>query len=328
MRKKLKEYFNRVTQSEVGIAFSALIGAGLILFLITIAFDPDLTFPWAPNLGLYNHPGFWENVLVESHGMLLDLLILGVFIFWLQRRAAKKQEKKNRIQRYKEELDDYRGWTENEAAYRVAGIIRRLKKEGVENIDFKGLHLGRCSKEIIKEAYQKKHIFKFLSGAGDLTESNFPEMMMMYGNAKNLDLSFSNLERAWLTDSDLEGIQLIETNLQKANLHGTSLKNADLWGAIFDKADLREVDLVGAKVDSKDWFEKLKRWQVKGVEEIISKFYVDPTRVIELGSEYYIIKEKRNSIVFIQCEALTNKGNQCKRKAKPGFDKCTQHLKK
>jgi small-conductance mechanosensitive channel len=34
-------------------------------------------------LGFYYKAEFWENILVEAHGMLFDLLVIGVFVYWL-----------------------------------------------------------------------------------------------------------------------------------------------------------------------------------------------------------------------------------------------------
>ena len=76
------------------------------------------------------------GVLVEAHGLVFDLFIFGI-VLTAYEVVRGKQDK---VERYKEELDDYRGWEEEEAGYRVAGIIRRLEAEGIEDIDFNELN--------------------------------------------------------------------------------------------------------------------------------------------------------------------------------------------
>lgn len=52
---------------------------------------------------------FLENILVEAHGMLFDLLVIGVFLFWLQSLGEKRRERRLNIQRWQEEISDYLG---------------------------------------------------------------------------------------------------------------------------------------------------------------------------------------------------------------------------
>jgi hypothetical protein len=65
-------------------------------------------------------PEFWLNVKVEAHGMLFDILVIGVLILWLNQLGEKRRE----IQRYIDEIDDFRGWESEEAAHRIRGDER------------------------------------------------------------------------------------------------------------------------------------------------------------------------------------------------------------
>ena len=77
----------------------------------------------------------WHDLLVEANGMFFDLVIFGVFLTIYEALS----EKKDRIERLQEEIDDYRGWDEKEAMYRIVGAVRRLKREG--NVE---INLTRC----------------------------------------------------------------------------------------------------------------------------------------------------------------------------------------
>ena len=234
------------------------------------------------------------GVLVEAHGLVFDLFIFGIVLTAYdairqaeENKKRREAEKQQRIKRYKEELDDYRGWREKEAGYRVAGIIRRLKKEGVEDVVFDRLNLGQCSKEIVEKAVVAKAHIISLEGA---------------------NLEYANLQNA---------------NLKRANLHRTNLKRANLHGA-----DLEYANLLRLRVNEIDWIENLKKWKVKGVDNIESRYYVDKTPLKFDQDTLYKIRErpKKDDDIPKQCKGETIKGTPCKRKSKPGFNKCYQHL--
>ena len=69
----------------------------IILLVLTIA-SIFITCNWnyvssvvLPNTtwGLYNKD-FFENLLVEIHGGIFDLLIVGVILYWFDKRRTKK----------------------------------------------------------------------------------------------------------------------------------------------------------------------------------------------------------------------------------------------
>ncbi len=58
--------------------------------------------------------------------MLFDILVIGVLILFLNKLAEKRVDNR----RYLEEIEDFRGWESEEAAYRIAGNLKRLKRNG------------------------------------------------------------------------------------------------------------------------------------------------------------------------------------------------------
>lgn len=352
----LRDVFRWIIISEVRITLFVLFGTSFVLFILTLCYNPQLSFSWAPSLGLYNDPGFWENVLVESHGMLLDLIIIGVFIFWLQKRTADIREKGRLIQRYQEELNDYRGWKEQEAGYRVAGIIKRLQNLGVKDIKLDHLHLGKCSRDILDWALNSEAHIISLQGAG-LAMADLKNANLESADLRGTSLWKAKLEGANLRKADLQGATLKEANLSGANLSGANLKGVnmvnanleavDLWSVnpleiavgqandmrhakFLSRANFQDANLKGAKlnlvqVSELDWFDKLRKWNVKGVDDLESRYYIDNNVKKIYGISYYLIKEKKT--LQQQCKAITKKGTRCKRKAKEGRNKCFQHLK-
>ena len=66
---------------------------------------------------------FGEGLLIETFGMLLDVLVIGIIILWLNEIRDKKRRRELEIQRYQEEIDDFRGWDDKEATFRIIGIV-------------------------------------------------------------------------------------------------------------------------------------------------------------------------------------------------------------
>lgn len=149
-----------------------------------------------------------------------------------------------------------------------------------------------------------------------LTESNFQKALLKeaelkkvvaYGaNFKSADLSKADLQSGKFNGSNFTQAILEKANLKNAELDNTIfysayLKNANLKNVILNKADLRGAyiiganligaDLEGAKVGSSKWLKKLKKWKVKGYEDIQSKYTLTKIEDDENG-DYYILNRK------------------------------------
>jgi BTB/POZ domain-containing protein KCTD9 len=158
---------------------------------------------WSFFSGDYSAEGYWQNVRVEAHGMLFDLGILGVLVFWLNSLG----EKQRRISRYQDEIDDYRGWKEPEAVFRIVGNIKRLNREGESSIDLNST---------------------YLKGAILISTK------LMESNLLLADLTNANLLAADMTDANLLFTNLTNANLIAANLTNTDLADTNIIGAKYD----------------------------------------------------------------------------------------------
>lgn len=204
-----------VISDPVFISFLVFILASVLVFIFTITRIKDA----------YQY-SFCRDVLVEAHGMLFDILIIGTFIFAIQRMLENRREKKARIQRWKEEIEDYLGWQEKEAAVRIAGNIRRLNREGIED--------------------EFNLPFAYLKGA------KLRRAKMKNSNLAGINLSSALLEGADFSDSDfwdpmgiprLDHANLYDAIFKNSNLEYASFKNAMLHNTNFDNAILIEADL-------------------------------------------------------------------------------------
>lgn len=163
----------------------------------------------------FNKLGEWQkNVLVEAHGLLFDLLVFGILLTLYDL----SRQKKDRIERYNEEIDDFRDWDEKEAMHRIVGNIKRLNKEGVTQID-----LQRC---YLKDA--------------NLEGTNLDGALLVIANLTKAYLNKASLIEADLSGTDLTGAKLLEANLTRTNLQGANLTNVLMYQANLHGANLNQ----------------------------------------------------------------------------------------
>lgn len=201
------------------------------------------------------------GVLIEAHGLVFDLIVFGIVLSLYehyrqqQENSNKAQvERQDRIKRYHEEIDDFRGWKEKEASYRIAGNIRRLIKEGVSEIDLSNCFLeGANLKKIVLNEANLVNVS--LVGASlrnaKLPRANLDGAILKNADLNDIDLnhadlSYTDLTEAQLSKADLNGANLYKAKLKNTLLRNAKLNNADLTGAKLFKTYLFEADLTGA----------------------------------------------------------------------------------
>lgn len=103
------------------IATSAMV----LLFAIIIVFH--LILP------LYNtnFDAFYSNILAEAHGMLFGIFFMGIMICWLNQHA----ERKEKINKFLNDTDDWWYWYSEEPAYKNAGNIKNLNRKRIYKLN-------------------------------------------------------------------------------------------------------------------------------------------------------------------------------------------------
>lgn len=213
----MKKVFDRIasylTQSPTRFFFMAAILAFFVLWFVNEYKDPD---------------GFsWHDVIVESHGLFFDLLVFGILLSVYD----KFRERRDRIERLKEEIDDYRGWNEPEATYRIIGALRRLIRLKVSKIN-----LGGC----------------FLFNA-NLRNLNLKEANLSGAILKGTDFSEANLQGSNIFFTVLSKTNLTRTNLEMATLDGCRFNQAILKSTIFKRASFVSSTLIESNINSGDF---------------------------------------------------------------------------
>lgn len=236
MKRFITNLFNKIGRNVFSSSLFPFVVALIIVGSIVISLS----------LRFYINDGtlFYENFLVEAHGMLLDIIIFGLVFTFINLSRSKKLE----IQRFKEEIDDFRHWTELVASYRIAGTLRRLNKYKIKYLDLSDCYLkdAQLEKIFLKNAILEK---ANLEGA-DLGYADLQGANMKIANLQGADLRISNLQDADLKLANLQGANLRIVNLQNANLFSANLKGADLKSADLRNADLGSTNLQDADLSS------------------------------------------------------------------------------
>lgn len=244
MNHKIKRFLLTLKDPRVIFFFIALILSTFLVGFIDF------------RLGNFKDENFLANVLVEAHGMLMDIFLLGLILSIYDTIREDKQK----IERYQEEIDDFRGWLEAEAMHRILGNMKRLNRLGVSKID-----LYACN---LQGAYY--------AGA------NLEEARMWHIVINHAIFWYANLKKASLFKSQLKGTDLKGANLTSAFLVEANFEGAKLEGVTLDNAIVSEVD----------WIERLESLSVKGIEDIKEKYFIDPNGFdnVKLDDKFVVYK--------------------------------------
>lgn len=194
---------------------------------------------------------FFAQVMAEAHGMLFDIAVIGILIFWLNKNGEVRQ----RIRTYKDEIDDFRLWESEEAAFRTVGNIKRLNRHNITDINLVNCFLPRTNLNYVNLTGSNLNSADISSAF--LIETNLANARMNQTNLKNSNLNQANmsgayasgasLKNAYMIKANMEGCFLIKTDFRNAFLMEANLQNAYLTGANFENTSLYKADLRGAK---------------------------------------------------------------------------------
>ena len=211
---------------------------------------------------LENFKGFAGQILGEAHGMLFDIAVIGILIFWLNKNGEKRQ----RIRTYKDEIDDFRLWESEEAAFRTVGNIKRLNRHEIHEINLVNCHLSKTNLNYVN--LKDSNLNSADLNNSFLIETNLSNTRLNQTNLENSNLNQANMTGAYANGANFKDAYLIKTNLQGAFLIKTNFVNAFLMeadlrgsyvtGADFDDASLYKADLREVKGLTIDQLRKAK----------------------------------------------------------------------
>lgn len=231
------------------------------IVLLFIAFFIVLyLFGYLKELDPTNFQNYLNDTKVELFGRILDIFIFGI-IFYSLHLIFQKQETINRLT---EELDDFRDWDEKIAGYRVIGILKRLHKLGVENVN-----LSRCHFNEINIISDDGRIFGFDFKASNLTDVTFTGIKLTYpkfdrvcGNSVADYADYFNDPRTIFTNCDLRSpsfsnnkfhsFNFVESKLQQSKFADTQFYFAQFRNCIFEKGEFKNVTFTSSSFHNTD----------------------------------------------------------------------------
>lgn len=247
---KAQEKFNEIVEKP-------LLTSSIVLVCISI-----LVLALSLKYYINDFDAFWPQVLAEAHGMIFDIAIIGMLLFWLNQNGETRQ----RIRMYKDEIDDFRLWESDEAAFRTVGNLKRLNRHGIHEINLVNCYLARTNLNYVN--LNGSNLNSANISNSSLIESNLENTRLNQTNLENSNLnqvnlkgayaSGSNFNDAFLIKAQLEGAFLIKTSFKNAFLMEANLKGSYLMGADFENASLYKADLRDVKGLTIDQLAKAK----------------------------------------------------------------------
>lgn len=248
--RKIGDTFNSIIEKP-------LLTSSLVLLLMTL-----LVIGLSLQYYLEDFDTFIQQILAEAHGMIFDIAVIGILIFWLNQNGEIRQ----RIRTYKDEIDDFRLWESEEAAFRTVGNIKRLNRHKIHEINLVNCYLPRTNLNYVNlsgsnlnssNISQSSLIESNLENAR-LNQTNFENSNLNQANLRGAYASGANFKDSFLIKSNFEGAFLIKANFSNAFLMEANLCNCYVMGADFENASLYKADLRGAKGLSIEQLSKVK----------------------------------------------------------------------
>lgn len=259
--KRLQDYFNSIIEKPI------------LTSVIVLAFLTVLVIGFSLKYYLYDFEEFFPQVLAEAHGMLFDIAIIGILIFWLNKNGEKRQ----RIRTYKDEIDDFRLWESDEAAFRTVGNIKRLNRHGINEVNLVNCYLARTNLNYVNLSQSNLNSSNLTNASlieinlenTRLNQTNFENSNLNQANLRGAYASGANFKDAFIIKGDLENAFFIKTSFKNAFLMEANLRNCYLTGADFENASLYKADLRGAKGLTIDQLTKAKTLYLAQFDEDI-----------------------------------------------------------
>ncbi len=238
-KQRIQEKFDDIIEKPLLTSFIVLVVMSLIVIGLSLKYY------------INDFETFWPQILTEAHGMIFDIAVIGILIFWLNKNGETRQ----RIRTYKDEIDDFRLWESEEAAFRTVGNLKRLNRHHIYEINLVNCYLNKTNLNYVN--LKGSNLNSANMSNSSLIETNLENTRLNQTNFENSNLNQANLKAAYasganfkdafLIKSQFEGAFLIKTSFKNAFLMEANLQNSYLMGADFENASLYKADLRGAK---------------------------------------------------------------------------------
>jgi hypothetical protein len=220
----------------------------IFVFVAFVVFFITADWGWVsgkifPNttIGLYNRD-FWENVLVEMHGMVVELAVVGILLVWLDGRRDKKQK----LSQCREDLKNYAKLDFPEAHLKKIGILKTLVLAGEKGLDARYLHLsGRNLSDINIINW---NMIGLKVNDGKLEASRFDGVDARSSNFVKCKIKNVTFEGGSLYRCKFEGAKLRQVLFKSVRIEKAEFTHCDMPNTVFDRVSLKGVKFEGANL--------------------------------------------------------------------------------
>jgi hypothetical protein len=236
----------------------------------------------------FNDPKFnWHDIIVEYHGLVLDLFVLGIVLTIYETL----KQKKDSISEYHSKIDDIRSWDSKEATHKIVSYVNRLYDLGVTEFNLMNCYLKLGNLQEFN--FSKSNFYNANLYGANFLRSNLSYCKLGLADLSESGLNGTNFYSADLYYAILNSASIINCKFSNANLDHANLQNARIINTEFTNAKMTYCYLENTKVYDFYWFEYLKSCNVEGIEWLTKNYYVDSKSLDrdEIG-EFWTISKK------------------------------------
>lgn len=207
----------------------------IIIFLITSLFTDKFC-------SLYVDREFIENILVEAHGMVLDLFFIGIILVFL----TNKYEKRREINTLHFKLDSKRYLYNDEGKYEIVSIIKLLNKKGIYKFDLHQCNLSKLELPFYKFKGSSIHATNFSHTnlkAADFSNTHGERPIFDHARIKGIIFKGADLERAEFNETKGRGANFSSSNIFRSNFKNSDFNNIDLRESKLNIVSFNDSDL-------------------------------------------------------------------------------------
>lgn len=238
--------FEKISKIYHYIIERPILTSGVLLLLISV-FIISFSFSYY----LDNFDKVKYDLLIQGHGMIFDIALIGILLYWLNQNGEKHQ----RIRMYQDEIDDFRLWESDEAAFRTVGNLKRLNRHNIHNINLVNCYLANTNINYINlmgsnmnsANLSNSSLIDVVLENARLNQTNFENSNLNNSNLKGAYASGAEFKDAFLIKADLQNGFFIKTNFSGAFLMEANLSGCYLMGANFENASLYKTNLKNVK---------------------------------------------------------------------------------
>ena len=252
-----------------------LSAALLMLFNVVVS--------WHWNFYTFSKRDLALQLLAESHGVVLEILIVGVLMVWINTVTEKKKSRDQAIG----EIEDLRYQEGQYVQVRILRNVKTLQRLGITVVDLHAVYLPACNFRLYdltgavlsgmnatRGHFQGCTLQRANLATGDFTNADFNNADLSFVNAQH-----ASFENAYLISTKLDDGSLESCSFKGAKITGSSFIGANLTDAIFDDASMFRVDFTAARGLTKE--------QLRGVKRMVDCIF-DPEFYVELQREELI----------------------------------------